>query len=89
MASMQQQLALVSAHRSLARNWWITTWRSAEFEVANVEQSRTTLARIGPLYTRPSSANLCGAANYVKLAGTNAADTLVVQRKQQPRRKTC
>ena len=49
------------------------------FEVANVEQSRTTLARINPLYTRPSSANLCGAANYVKLAGTSAADTLVVQ----------
>ena len=49
------------------------------FEVANLEQSRTTLARINPLYTRPSSANLCGAANYVKLAGTSAAETLVVQ----------
>lgn len=49
------------------------------YQVANLEQSRSTLARINPLYTRPSAANLCGAANYVKLAGTNQADTLVVQ----------
>ena len=44
----------------------------------SAENSQTVLARINPLYTRPSKANLCGAVNLVKLAGDNYANTLSV-----------
>lgn len=44
----------------------------------SAENSQTVLARINPLYTRPSKANLCGAVNLVKLAGDNYANTLTV-----------
>ena len=44
----------------------------------SAENSQTVLARINPLYTRPSNANLCGAVNLIKLAGDKYANTLSV-----------